>query len=117
MTTQPESGKAFGQLLKGLMTLLIVGAVTSACVDGNPSTPTTTTTKSAATKQQEFFDSVKGQGVTGPTDEQLTLGQDVCAADRRGMDPGEIEQYLRTQAPITTHVAQVIRVAAELYLC
>ena len=67
--------------------------------------------------QQNFFESVESQGVSGPHDELLALGRDVCAVQHTGMDPGEIEQYLRKEAPITMYIASVIRIEAELHLC
>ena len=67
--------------------------------------------------QQKFFDSVKRQGLSGPQDAELSLGRQVCTLVKLGRDSGEIENYLHNQAAITTHGAQIIRVAAELYLC
>lgn len=67
--------------------------------------------------QQAFYKSVSEQGLIGPQDTELTLGRQVCLLTKLGRDKGEIESYLHNHAAITTNEADIIRVAAQLYLC
>lgn len=45
------------------------------------------------------------------------VGRQVCMLTTLGRDKGEIEQYLHNNAAITINEADIIRVAARLYLC
>jgi Protein of unknown function (DUF732) len=47
----------------------------------------------------------------------MDLGEKVCMELRLGMDDGEIEQSLRTQAPITTDTAHIFLITARSRLC
>ena len=95
--------------VRAMLAAAVVCAVVSAPVAyANPDSPA---------DQDKFYSSVGSQGVSGPHDQQLAMGKQVCLLNRLGRDPGEIESYLHNQYAITTHIAEVIRVAAELHLC
>lgn len=95
---------------KLILTVLVLGWLTvgGGVAQADPNNPS---------DQQAFYKSVSEQGLSGPQDTELTLGRQVCLLTKLGRDNGEIESYLHNHNAITTHEADIIRVAAQLNLC
>jgi hypothetical protein len=74
----------------------------------------------SAHDQNEYLSTLQSEGFKGAMGEDsatlLRLGKYVCAA-RRTLDDGEIEQSVRSESPMTTHSAHIIRITANVELC
>lgn len=88
----------------------------------NQSTVTTTQAYTAAPptsidKRSDYLSTLTSEGIRVDDQTAMDLGEKVCMELKMGMDDGEIEQSLRTQAAITTHTAHIFLITARSRLC